>query len=203
MNELKKALRQEALQIRNALPIEEQQTASRKITDLFLQMDAYAECKNLLLYASYGSEVDTYDILEQALLDGKLVFFPKVVGEELIFYQVNNREDLKPGYRGIPEPDENLDKKSHGSGINRIPTIWNPNYAKTTLLIYPGVAFDKAHNRLGYGKGFYDRFTNWCKEKGQIPENLALAYTCQIFQEIPVWKQDAKPNRILTENGVL
>lgn len=203
MDDLKKALRREALQIRNSLSTEEQQTASRKITDLFLQMDAYAECKNLLLYASYGSEVDTYDILEQALLDEKQVFFPKVVGEDLIFYQVKSRKDLKPGYRGIPEPVGKTDKKSYGSAINRIPTIWNLNDAKTTLLIYPGVAFDKAHNRLGYGKGFYDRFTSWCKEKGQIPENLALAYTCQIFPEIPSGEQDEKPDRILTESGIL
>ena len=203
MDDLKKALRREALQIRNALSPEEQQTAGRKITDLFLQMDAYVKCKNLLLYASYGSEVDTYEILEQALLEGKQLFSPKVVGEDLIFYPVKSRQDLKPGYRGIPEPDENPDKKSNSSGINRIPTIWNPDYAKTTLLIYPGVAFDKAHNRLGYGKGFYDRFTTWCKKKGQIPENLALAYSCQIFPEIPVWKQDERPNRILTENGIL
>lgn len=189
MDDLKKTLRREALQVRNALSVEERESASQKITELFLQTESYQNCGQLLLYASYGSEVDTYGILEQALSDGKQVFFPQVVKDILVFFQVEDKAALLPGYKGILEPLDGI--------------LWNPEDAPHSLLIYPGVAFDKAHNRLGYGKGFYDRFTSWCKEKGQIPENLALAYTCQIFPEIPAGEQDEKPDRILTESGIL
>ena len=175
--------------MRNALPREERESASQRITELFLQTEVYQKCRQLLLYASYGSEVDTYGILEQALSDGKQVFFPRVVEDMLVFFQVWDKTALHPGYRGIPEP---------GEGIP-----WNPEDAPCSLLIYPGVAFDRAHNRLGYGKGFYDRFAAWCRTKGQVPENLALAYACQLVPEIPAGEQDEKPDRILTESGIL
>lgn len=175
--------------MRNALSKKEQESASQKITELFLQTESYQKCRQLLLYASYGSEVDTYGILEQALSDKKQVFFPRVAADILVFFQVEDKGALHPGYKGILEPLEGI--------------LWNPEDAPCSLLIYPGVAFDRAHNRLGYGKGFYDRFTAWCREKGQVPENLALAYACQIVPEIPAGEQDEKPDRILTESGIL
>ncbi len=200
MDDLKKALRHKALQVRGALSPEERESANQRITELFVQTEMYQKCKRLLLYASYGSEADTYAIFEQALMDEKQVYFPKVVGMDLIFYQVHSKENLKPGYRGIPEPDEvaGSDSLSFGKQLGQ---IWSPVMAQDTLLVYPGVAFDRNHNRLGYGKGFYDRFTARCRAAGQVPENLALAYVCQIVDAIPVQEQDEKPNRILTENG--
>lgn len=199
MDDLKKALRCKTLQMRNELPAEKRLSANKRITQLFLQTDAYQACKHLLLYASYGSEVDTYAILEHALSQGKNVFFPKVEGENMTFYQVWKREDLKPGYRGIPEPDI-LDETGESSSPKiEKPGIWNPKSFRDTLLVYPGVAFDPKCNRIGYGKGFYDRFTRQCRINKQLPESIALAYHCQLLPEIPVQEHDEKPDQILTE----
>ena len=69
-------------------------------------------------------------------------------------------------------------------------------------ILVPMVAYDKFHNRLGYGKGYYDRFLRKFKKKGKNPITIGLAFSFQKYKKIPTSKFDVKMDYILTEKGI-
>ena len=101
----KKQLRQEILQKRDALSLVERKEKSRQISERVIQHPAFLDADKILLYASFRSEVDTKVIFQTALQRGKNVYFPKVIGKEMEFYQVIEEADLKVGTWGILEPE--------------------------------------------------------------------------------------------------
>lgn len=187
MGSTKSELRRHALASRNALSAAYREACSQKITRLLCQLPEYTAASNLLLYASFGSEVDTCFIARQALTDQKKLFFPKVCENQMSFIQVTELASLEKGYRGIPEPK--------GS------TVWDDTLYASSLLVLPGVAFDRSHHRIGYGKGFYDRFLAVCRNHNRLPHSIALSFQSQIIPHIPVESHDYLPDQILTENG--
>lgn len=107
-------------------------------------------------------------MLEQALLDGKKVAVPKVVGEEMKFIYLSDLSRVAPGYAGIPEP------------VDDGPVADDPK----ALVLMPGLAFDSKGHRIGYGGGFYDRFL------AAEPDHPTLAL-CYDFQMLPVLETEA------------
>jgi len=99
------------------------------------------------------------------------------------FYYVNSLNDLTKGYMGILEPDI----------INK---ALLPVDEYSGLCIVPGVAFDKNCNRIGYGKGFYDRFFSVYKIK-----NVGLAFECQIVDKIQSEENDFSLDLVITEEN--
>ena len=146
----------------------------------------------ILSYASYLSEVYTLPVIEQALADGKKVFCPKVQGENIEFYQIENTEMLETGYKGILEPPDISIERS-------LPEILKQEGGGHILLLLPGCAFDKNCGRLGYGKGFYDRYL--IKNSDIEMCKIALSYECQIWPEIPQDEQDVRPDMVITEEA--
>ena len=70
------------------------------------------------------------------------------------------------------------------------------------LIIVPLLAYDKFYNRLGYGKGYYDKFfTQYLKNRKNIL-TIGLAFSFQKYKKIPISKSDVKLNYILTEKGI-
>ncbi len=184
----KNELRKQALESRNALSVSHRESCSSQIAKILFTLPEYLAATRLLLYASYGSEVDTVHIARQALADKKELYFPKVFGDEMSFIQVTELSDLEAGYRGIPEP----------CGCVR----WKDTMYASTLMVLPGVAFDKSHHRIGYGKGFYDRFLSDCKRHNAAPKSIALCFQAQVYPDVPAKAHDYLPDHILTENGV-
>lgn len=186
MENNKKYLRKAALTERNQLSLQEREVQSHANTKMLLQDKRYKEADVLLVFASYGSEADTFELFRHALLDGKEVYFPKVISngdtEKMVFFQVRNESELVPGYKGIPEPDG-----------NSVP--WKPDAGKKCLMIMPGAAFDRERNRIGYGKGFYDRFLFQYPELQQ--QTIAIGYSCQLVSNIVADEYDYKPSDIL------
>ena len=158
------------------------------ITQNILDWDIYRECEALLTYVNFRSEVDTHEIIWDALLQHKKVYCPKVIGDDMLFYKINTLEDLKAGYMGIKEPKEGLE-----------PFDYNDN---NVLMIMPGSVFDKDGNRIGYGKGFYDRFLAECHRKGCVPVTAALGFSLQIVESIPAEEHDYKADYIFTEKVI-
>lgn len=189
--ETKKQIRIRSLKARDALTEEERVQKSRKICERLLQSSFFEEAQDILLYASYGSEVQTQQIFDKAVFEGKQVFYPRVMdGETMRFFQVRDLSALQEGYRGIREP------RADGAAY----TQPGRGTCRRALLIMPGAAFDRERNRIGYGKGFYDRFL----AAGFAGMKIALAFDVQILQEklIPAQETDVRPDLILSETGL-
>lgn len=189
--ETKKQIRSRILKARNALTEEERDQKSREICERLLQSSFYEEAQDILLYASYGSEVQTQLIFDKAVSEGRQVFYPRVIdGETMQFFRVTDLSGLQEGYRGIREP------RADGAAY----TQQGKAAGRRALLIMPGAAFDGEKNRIGYGKGFYDRFLG----AGFAGMKIALAFDVQILQEeqIPARETDVRPDLILSETGL-
>ncbi len=180
----KKSLREIIINKRDNQSKKERHNKSLKIIQNLINLDIYQNSKVILCYSNFKSEVETLGIIQDALKTNKTVAFPKVINDtRIVFYQINSLDELKPGYQGILEPNNNqLDY----------------SLIKDALMIVPGTVFDTKGNRLGYGKGYYDRFIAKYKPKYTI----GLAYEIQLSNEIIPSKYDQKIDVVITENNV-
>lgn len=115
-----------------------------EIQSRLLMTDEYRECKTVLIYVSKENEIDTFGIINAAFANNKRVAVP-VTGDDysLEFYYINSTEELKPGKFNVLEPSE-LNEKVTGFS--------------DSMCIVPALCCDLSGNRVGYGKGCYDRF---------------------------------------------
>ncbi len=178
---LKKQLRKNCLEKRNQ--IEDRCTLSKEIADKLTGLCEYKNAKNILAYASFGSEVETKELMSRILADGKSLFLPKceVKTKELQAIKTNDLHTLKKGAYGIAEP----------SGEVADPCAID-------LVIVPLVGFDRTLARLGYGGGYYDRFLPKTGAKC-----IAIAFSRQEIREIPREETDILMDMIVTEKEVI
>lgn len=183
--ETKAEIRKRILEVRKGLTDEAAATKSEAIVQKVVKTPEYKEADNILLYADYCREVMTRGIFEDALLHRKRIYFPKVdkMTNTMEFYQIISLRQLERGYMDILEPREDMKMRYK----------FQPK--EDTLAVLPGVAFDTSGYRLGYGKGFYDKFL---ANRRQI-STMALAFACQIIDEIPRDTYDIKMDKIVTE----
>ena len=178
--------------MRDALTEQEQKRAEILITERILGHQWYYLSDTILAFVSYGSEISTWEIMKEALRKGKKLYVPKVervndgdaAKEEMHFYRITAPDQLREGYRGILEPKGNTEQYCYSAGE-----------AKSTLLLMPGVGFDPYRNRMGYGKGFYDRFL---ADKEELwTRSIAIGHACQMTEEIPASQNDIKPYQVI------
>lgn len=156
------------------------------ICNALLDSDIYKASDEILCYSSFGSEIDTAAIIAAALNDGKKLFLPKCTDKygNMTFYQVTGFDNLVEGTYGIKEPDINKCREETN--------FYN------ALCIVPGLSFDRNGHRLGYGKGYYDRFL----EKFTI-KTAGLCYNDLISDSLPADKYDIPVNYIFTETEII
>lgn len=205
-NDEKQEIRKKILIIRDEISDEERARFNAKIRKYVLTDSVYEAAEVILAYASYRSEVDTAALIGQALADGKYVFAPKVSGDEMEFWRITATEDLREGYRGIPEPVERVSFPEWLAGQSNAGEIH-------VMMWMPGAVFDKERHRIGYGKGFYDRYLsrltgleqeNCCKWSAELHlTTAALAYSCQVLEQIPYESHDKRPDMLITEKEVM
>lgn len=183
--ETKAEIRKRILEVRGALTINEVEVKSEAILQNVLKTPEYIEADNILLYADYNNEVMTHGIFEDALMRKKRVYFPKSdsLTNTMVFYQILSEKQLEKGFMGILEPKENMQ------------LCYRFHADEDTLVLLPGVAFDTAGFRIGYGRGFYDKFLS---SRRQL-STMALAFACQIVEELPREAHDIKMDKIVTE----
>lgn len=203
----KKEIRKSILAVRDGIPVGDRARFDEEIKKCVLTEPVYKKAQIILAYASYRSEVDTAALIRQALADGKYVFAPKVSGDEMEFWKIMEIEDLQEGYRGIPEPVESISFPEWIAGINAD----REDYGKIghVMMWMPGAVFDKERHRIGYGKGFYDRYLNrltdlkeklWRESHTKLYlTTAALAYSCQVLGQIPHEPHDIRPDMVITE----
>lgn len=215
----KSVIRRQILARRDQLEPKIKTCYDREIRKRVFEHPAYQKTQIVLAYASYRSEVATTELIRQALADGKYVFVPKVVGEEMEFWQIMSLEDLCSGYKGIPEPRTDI---SFPEWIEK-QGIWThtvqeniPEQQRTlcqAMMWMPGAVFDRKKHRIGYGKGFYDRYlARWFHRaklfSGENGEEIsltimALAYSCQVVSQLPYEGHDILPDLVITETEIL
>lgn len=146
IREYKKNLRTRYKNERLKLSPTEKQNLDEGVFNRFLKLNQYASSTTILAYVSTNIEVDTRKIIERALEDGKRVAVPYCVPDTrlLEFYLIDSLDDLTPGTFGVLEPTPDPEKRL---------TDW-----EKSLCIVPGLCFDFDGYRLGFGKGYYDRF---------------------------------------------
>jgi 5,10-methenyltetrahydrofolate synthetase len=183
----KAALRRAVLLSRDALPGGERALLSARIVTTILDLPTYQEADFVLAYASFGTELQTDELLRRVLADGKTLVLPRVERGGLGLYEVRNLAgDLVPGTWGIREPEPDRCPRADAGGVG--------------FALIPGVAFDRRARRLGYGGGFYDRLL-----AGGLPEGTPLvsgAFEVQILDEVPTDPHDAPVDVVVTEKEV-
>ena len=177
----KQALRRELLALRNSFSPEDRQAWDAKINMAITVHERFCRAEDILAFYPVGSEPDARPALEQALRQGKRVFLPRCEPESraMTFFQVHSLEGLRPGAHGIPEPQGNF----------QLPTF------NCQLCLVPGIAFDEAGFRLGYGGGYYDRFL---ARHGQL-RTLGICYAGLLRASLPKNTLDIAVERVITE----
>ena len=189
----KKQLRKEMRLLRDGIPPEEHKRKSRQIIQRILSSEEWKTATECLLFSSIRSEIDTKELIQKAFIQGKNVYLPKVTGEIMEFYSVQEEEELKEGTWGIWEPVGAPERK------------WKGGSLENTLMVMPGLAFDRTGGRLGYGGGFYDRFLE--RVEGTLGKQLCkmgICFQCQLLENdcIPREPQDYSPNLVVTEEEI-
>ncbi|MGH7775519.1 MAG: 5-formyltetrahydrofolate cyclo-ligase [Candidatus Binatia bacterium] len=187
MREKKHKLRAGALLQRESLSASELSLWSHLIQGRVLHFSPYLVSRSVALYSSIGNEVATEEIRDHAFKARKKLFYPKLGnGQNLDLIRVGSPEELKPGHYGILEPigDQVITKRDQ----------------RELVVFVPGVAFDIQGNRLGRGKGWYDRVLELLAEGTTI---VALAYEFQIVEELPVERWDKRVHHIITERRIV
>lgn len=186
--EVRRAIRRQALYARDHLSPEERRRGSLLMTERILGHQWFYKSDIILCFVSYSSEIDTHELIKEALRLGKKVYVPKVTmaseKAEMHFYRLTGMSELSAGYKGIPEP----------TGLSE-EYIYRAAEAEQTLLLMPGAAFDGYRNRLGYGKGFYDSFL---EDKSALQlRTIAVGFQCQMVEKIPEREGDIKPYQVI------
>ncbi|NTU41707.1 MAG: 5-formyltetrahydrofolate cyclo-ligase [Nitrospirales bacterium] len=187
MSRAKGEIRKEVLLRRDSLSQETRGLKDARIRTTLISLPEFREAGTVLLYASFRREADTLCIISHCLSIGKKVILPRVDRENtaLILYEVRAMYELSRGYMGIPEP--------------LLPEERRRDVTDSDLIVVPGVAFDRNCNRLGYGKGFYDRLL---QDKGDR-KVVALAYTDQILDALPAEPHDVQMDLVVTDEEVI
>lgn len=157
---------------------------SNKVSKILFKIKPFAVSKKIALYFPIKNEVNTQLIFQNSRYLNKDIYLPRVNGSLLDFHKVESLSDLKLGSFNVPEPDPSWKK------INPL---------ELDLIIVPGIGFDVHGNRLGYGKGFYDRVLPGAHKK----RIYGLSYSFQVLDFIPHDESDISMGFIVTENGLM
>ncbi|MBQ8558881.1 MAG: 5-formyltetrahydrofolate cyclo-ligase [Tyzzerella sp.] len=179
--ESKKDIRKRVLTKRSNIEEKEWEEKSRRIYEKVVTHPFFLNAEEIYCYVDYKREVSTQKILETAWKLKKKAAVPKITGEDMEFFYIHNFAGLESGYCQILEPTS----KELAQG-------------KNVLVVMPGAVFDRNRNRIGYGKGFYDRYL----EKHPSYHTMALAFELQMIDSIPADVHDIRPEVIITEEDL-
>lgn len=148
------------------------------IVDKLLNLDIYKKSKVIALYKSMLDEVDTTYLINGSL-KSKIVLLPKIVNNKMCFININQDTKYIKSNIGVMEP------------------IGKEYNDKTDLIIVPGVSFDKDLNRLGFGKGYYDKYLT-----NKNIYKIGICFNEQVVDIVPTSEYDIKMNMVITDNRV-
>ncbi|HEU4699069.1 MAG TPA: 5-formyltetrahydrofolate cyclo-ligase [Gemmatimonadales bacterium] len=185
----KATLRRRALAVRDALAETERVARSEAIHARLEALDAWHRAGTLCTYVGIRSEVATLPLLADALATGRRVAVPACEGEVLRLVHLDSLDELTPARFGLLEPaPEVCLLEGRTCAVEAV-----------DLFVVPGVAFDRAGGRLGFGRGYYDRLL-----AGARPDavRVGLAFEAQLVERVPTDPYDVPMDLVITEAAV-
>jgi 5-formyltetrahydrofolate cyclo-ligase len=183
----KDVIRKDCSEKRDAIDKELHRQMDEKICNAATSLVSFRHADIVLLYAPIRSEIDVMPIFHEAIKRGKRVAFPRCNTEErtMKFHFVESEEELSPCAYGIREPSEDS-------------PVFDPETSTGSAVCYvPGLAFDAYGYRLGYGKGYYDKFMH-----SFTGCTVGVVYSEFIVSGLPKGRFDKHCDVILTEKGL-
>ena len=187
-NSEKSKIRYDYLKIRDRLEPTLRYAYSNIILSKIKKLKEYQNSGTVMFYLSYGSEVITDAMINEVLSDDKEVAVPVIQnpGDGIMTaVKINKLEDCFDKVYGIRQPEFNEDEVVLKQDID--------------LIFVPGIAFDITGYRVGYGKGYYDRWL----EGTDISKRIGLAFEVQLVDKIPNGKYDLPVGKIITEKRII
>ena len=179
----KAELRAKLKQIRASIPAEIRADQSQAIQQKLASLEEIQTAHSIFLFISYGNEVHTHDLLKYFLKQGKTLAVPKILPEKtMIAVQFSQGEDLIPGELGILTPSGNT-----------------PYSGDFDVVITPGLGFTLQGHRIGYGRGYYDKWFASHNARNKI----AIAFEAQLVDELPTDETDVPVDIVVTEERVI
>ncbi len=151
---------------------------SHRIYQKIIEHERYQKAKNIGLYYSLKDEVSTLELIQHSLKVGKKVYLPKVVEDDLLFYEIGENESFVQSPFHVMEPVGEENKRM----------------VDVDIMIVPGVAFDEEGHRMGFGKGYYDRFL----EKQKVYK-IGVCFREQMVKGIPYNSHDISMDEVITD----
>ena len=185
----KEELRQQMRQIKRQFTPQQLEELSLPIVARL--KERLKDAQTVVAYYSLPDEVNTHDLIDDLLAEGKIVLLPKVIDDKTMELQrYNGRQNLKEGVLHLLEPD--------GEPFT--------DYSQIDIILVPGMAFDAAGHRLGRGRGYYDRFLNTvgtillCQDsltQKSRPSVFGVCFDFQKVAEIPTDEYDISIDEVI------
>lgn len=177
----KKQLRKEAKDFRRSITKDMAKESSRAIMDRLFSLPCMVDADVVFSFVSTKDEISTYDIMNEVLRQGKVLAVPLVIGKDMVFQRILSLEELKEGYYGIFEPENQKDR------------VMIPSHKD--IILVPGLLYDRRGYRIGYGGGFYDKYF----EKYPDGIRIGVLYHGQLRNQIEEEPFDQPLDCLITE----
>ena len=179
----KKRIRLELKKKRNSINKEQRNQKSKKITNFLYKIDEFQYFTNIFCYISHINEVETHPLIKSILERNIDLFVPKIINStEMVAIKLDNLSNLEPDSIGILTPK---------SGEILSETI--------DIAVTPGLGFTNKGERMGYGRGYYDRWFS----KNNVKTKIGFAFEEQIVTHLPLEKTDINMDIVITDKEII
>lgn len=180
---MKQSLRKQIRTLKHTFSAEQLNAFSGDVCSRLLKEARLLDAQTILAFYPLPDEVNIIEVIDTLAAKGKLVLLPEVISDtEMILREYHGPSDLKEGAFGILEPTGKEYK----------------DYSLIDIALIPGMAFDAQGNRLGRGKGYYDRFfAKLLKESSILPHLIGVCYPFQIVEEVPTDEYDYSVDKVI------
>jgi len=163
--------------------------AGAEIADRITRTGCWRRALRIVLFVSRPDEIDTGALIQAVMRDEKQLLLPRVTPTgALDFVPTPDPSGLRPGGFGIPEPGRDVPPVTLDGG---------------TVLLAPGLAFDRRGGRLGRGGGYYDRSLASVARSGGCPLLIGVGFSFQVVERVPMGPDDVRLDGVLDESGLV
>lgn len=185
IKEEKRRLRAKYKKLRAQCPPDVKLRLDKALTEKILSLDEYKSCDRLFIFVSSSIECDTSAVISDALVQGKKVAVPRCVNQsgKMDFYYITSTDDLEEGMFSLLEPNTDTCEKAEDFSRG--------------LCVVPGLCFDLEGYRVGFGKGYYDRFLDVFGGTA-----AGICYSKYTLKELPRGTHDRHTDILVTEKFI-